>query len=110
MAELPEYVLNQDTDEIKPITGEIPTVSFEKPEDKESEITENVKKESITHHGSSEINQIPKAGTKYPRSGEIDLMKYADENFSQVPNGSARMIANELDVKGLLIISGISRK
>jgi len=66
--------------------------------------------ESITHHGSSEINQIPKAGTKYPRSGEIDLMKYADENFSQVPNGSARMIANELDVKGLLIISGISRK
>lgn len=43
---VPEYVIPQNTDEIKPITGEIPTVSFEKPEDKGSEITENVRKES----------------------------------------------------------------
>ena len=29
------------------------------------------------------INQSPKSGTTYPKSGEIDLMKYADENGNQ---------------------------
>lgn len=65
--------------------------------------------ESVTHHGSSEYSQTPKAGTKYPRSGEIDLMKYAAESLVNIPDGYTRMVANEQDVKGLLILSGISK-
>lgn len=40
----------------------------------------------------------------------IDLMKYAAESLINIPDGYTRMIANEQDVKGLLILSGISKK
>lgn len=67
-------------------------------------------KDSITHHGSSEYNQTPKSGTSYPRTGEIDLMKYAEEELSSMPDWDIRMVANSKDTAGLLFISGISRK
>lgn len=63
--------------------------------------------ESITHHGSSGIDQNPKTGTKYPSTGEIDLMKYADDELTDYQNWENRIIANEKDVSGLLIISSI---
>lgn len=37
--------------------------------------------DSITHHNSSEIWQVPKSGTNYPTSEEIYLMKYARGNL-----------------------------
>jgi len=66
--------------------------------------------ESAKHHDSSGYSQNPNSGTKYPRSGEIDIMKYADENLSKVPGWDVRLVANEKDVSGLIFISGISRK
>lgn len=66
--------------------------------------------ESVTHHGSSRYDQNPKSGTTYPRSGEIDLMKYAEEELSSIPTWDIRMVANEKDTMGLLFISGISKQ
>jgi len=66
--------------------------------------------ESVTHHGSSRYDQNPKSGTTYPRTGEIDLMKYAEEELSLIPNWNTRMVANEKDTMGLLFISGISKQ
>jgi len=66
--------------------------------------------ESVTHHGSSRYDQNPKSGTTYPRTGEIDLMKYAEEELSSIPNWNTRMVANEKDTMGLLFISGISKQ
>lgn len=66
--------------------------------------------DSITHHGSSEIWQVPKSGTSYPTSGEIDLMKYAKGNLTAIPNWDKNMVANKKDVTGLLFISGISKQ
>ncbi|EXB48249.1 PAAR motif family protein [Acinetobacter sp. 1000160] len=67
-------------------------------------------KESITHHGSSEIYQSPKKGTTYPMTGEMDLMKYAEGSLTSIPGWDARLIANEKDVISLIFISGISLK
>lgn len=66
--------------------------------------------ESVTHHGSSRYDQNPKSGTTYPHTGEIDLMKYAEEELSSIPNWNTRMVANEKDTMGLLFISGISKQ
>lgn len=66
--------------------------------------------DSITHHGSSEVWQVPKSGTSYPTSGEIDLMKYAEGSLTGIPNWDKNMVANKKDVTGLLFISGISKK
>ena len=66
--------------------------------------------ESIKHHDSSGYSQTPNKGTKYPSTGEIDLMKYAEDELSISPNWDTRIIANEQDVAGLLVISGISKK
>ena len=65
---------------------------------------------SNTHHGSSTIYQTPKLGTLYPKVGEIDLMKYAADSLGNSPDWEERMVANEQDVAGLLVISGISKK
>lgn len=56
------------------------------------------------------MNQNPKSGTKYPRAGEIDLMKYADEDLNRTPTWDASMVADSQDVTGLLFISGVSKK
>lgn len=66
--------------------------------------------ESVTHHGSSGYDQNPKAGTIYPKTGEIDLMKYAKGNLLTIYGWDTRMVANEKDTMGLLFISGISKK
>lgn len=66
---------------------------------------------SLTHHGSSTtVTQNPNPDTRYPRTGEIDLMKYADEDLSRIPTWGTRIVANSKDVTGLLFISGISKK
>ncbi len=65
--------------------------------------------ESVTHHGSSGYDQNPKAGTIYPKTGEIDLMKYAKGNLLTISGWDTRMVANEKDTMGLLFISGISK-
>jgi len=49
-------------------------------------------------------------GTTYPRSGEIDIMKYAEENENRIPGFYSRSVADEKDVVGLLYISGLSKK
>lgn len=51
--------------------------------------------ESVTHHGSSGYDQNPKAGTIYPKTGEIDLMKYAKGNLLTISGWDTRMVANE---------------
>lgn len=66
--------------------------------------------ESATHHGSSGIDQNPKSGTKYPTSGEIDLMKYAEDQLLVISDWDKKMVANSKDVASLLFISGISKK
>ena len=66
--------------------------------------------ESVTHHGSSHYSQNPKSGTTYPKTGEIDLMKYADETLSQVPGWDTRQVANSKDVTALICLSGIAKK
>lgn len=67
--------------------------------------------DSITHHDSSTtVTQNPNPDTRYPRIGEIDLMKYADEDLSRIPTWDTRIVANSKDVTGLLFISGISKK
>lgn len=53
------------------------------------------------------IFQTPNTGTTYPRTGEIDLMKYAAENENQISLFHERSVASEEDVIGLLYISGI---
>ena len=56
------------------------------------------------------IFQSPISGTRYPRTGEIDLMKYADENENNINLFHERSVASKEDVAGLLFISGISKK
>jgi len=58
------------------------------------------------------ITQYPLDGTQYPRVGEIDLMKYADENERSdvIKNFYQRSVAANEDVVSLLVISGISKK
>lgn len=66
---------------------------------------------SKSHKGTSGIVfQSPNSGTTYPRSGEIDIMKYAEENENKIPDFYNRSVADEKDVSGLLVISGISKK
>lgn len=65
--------------------------------------------ESVTHHGSSGYDQNPKTGTKYPQTGEIDLMKYADDELTSYSDWNTRIIANNKDVSGLISLSGISK-
>jgi len=63
------------------------------------------------HKGTSGIVlQSPNSGTTYPRTGEIDIMKYAEENENKISGFYSRSIADEKDVIGLLFISGISKK
>jgi hypothetical protein len=69
-----------------------------------------VNKDSQSHHGSSGIDQNPKSGTTYPTSGEIDLMKYAEDNLLAISDWDKKMVANNKDVASLLFISGISKK
>jgi hypothetical protein len=63
---------------------------------------------SWTHKGSTSLFQATKGGTPgYPKSGEIDLMRYYDDKkqsatFTQTVKDSR---ANELDVKCLLWMS-----
>lgn len=60
------------------------------------------------HKGTSGIVfQSPNDGTTYPRSGEIDIMKYAEENENRIPGFYSRSVADEKDVVGLLYISGL---
>jgi len=66
--------------------------------------------ESVTHYSSSEYWQTPKSGTKYLEAGEIDLMKYATGNLSSISNWDTRIVANQKDVIGLLLISGVYKK
>lgn len=56
------------------------------------------------------VTQSPQKGSKYPSSGEIDLMKYADENEYKIALFHERSVAAREDVIGLLVISGISKK
>lgn len=67
---------------------------------------------SKKHKESSSIFQSPVEGTKYPRTGEIDLMKYADENERSygIKLFSERSVAAQEDVASLIFISGISKK
>lgn len=68
---------------------------------------------SKKHKGSSTlISQSPATGTTYPRTGEIDLMKYADENTTDpsIQQFFERSVAANEDVASLMYISGIKRK
>lgn len=68
---------------------------------------------SKKHKGSSTLfTQTAMEGTTYPRTGEIDLMKYADENSrsSRISQFSERSVAAMEDVLGLIYISGIQQK
>lgn len=67
---------------------------------------------SKKHKGSSSIFQSPIEGTQYPRAGEIDLMKYADENErnKNIKLFFERTIAAQEDVASLIFISGINLK
>lgn len=66
---------------------------------------------SKTHKDSSTLlTQEPFSGSKYPHLGEIDLMKYAEENENDIPNFFQRSVAAQKDVVGLLFISGLAVK
>lgn len=67
---------------------------------------------SKKHKGSSSILQSPVEGTKYPRTGEIDLMKYADENERRydLKLFYERSVAAAEDVASLIHISGLDLK
>lgn len=60
---------------------------------------------SKTHKGSSTILQNVKKGTSYPMVGEIDIMKYVENN--QTTNFYDRVVASEEDVKSLIWIGGL---
>lgn len=63
---------------------------------------------SYKHKGSSSLFQNPTPGSKYPHSGEIDLMKYFDER--NPPDFYSRVKASETDVKSLLWLSRVKFK
>ena len=60
---------------------------------------------SKTHKGSSTILQNVKKGTSYPATGEIDLMKYAEN--TNTTNFYDRVVASEEDVKSLIWVGGL---
>lgn len=64
---------------------------------------------SKKHKGTSSLFQSPVEGTKYPRAGEIDLMKYAAENERSplIKLFFERTVAANEDVASLIYISGI---
>ena len=56
---------------------------------------------SYKHKGSSTWGQSPLKGTTYPKTGEIDLMKYTDEDF--LPKDFyERVVLSKEDVIGIL--------
>ena len=64
---------------------------------------------SYKHKGSSTWGQSPLKGTTYPATGEIDLMKYADEDF--LPKDFyERVVLSKEDVIGILWLSKINIK
>lgn len=64
---------------------------------------------SYKHKGSSTWGQSPLKGTTYPTTGEIDLMKYADEDF--LPKDFyERVVLSKEDVIGILWLSKINIK
>jgi len=67
------------------------------------------KEYSYKHKGSSTWGQSPLKGTTYPKTGEIDLMKYADEVF--LPKDFyERVVLSKEDVIGILWLSKINIK
>ena len=58
--------------------------------------------QSLNHEGSSYPWQTPNGTYQYPNVGELDLMKYTE---NQATEFYERVVANEMDVKGLLWIS-----
>ena len=64
---------------------------------------------SYKHKGSSTWGQSPLKGTTYPKTGEIDLMKYADEVF--LPKDFyERVVLSKEDVIGILWLTKINIK
>ena len=64
---------------------------------------------SYKHKGSSTWGQSPLKGTTYPKTGEIDLMKYTDEDF--LPKDFyERVVLSKEDVIGILWLSKINIK
>ena len=64
---------------------------------------------SYKHKGSSTWGQSPLKGTTYPTTGEIDLMKYVDEDF--LPKDFyERVVLSKEDVIGILWLSKIKVK
>ena len=58
-------------------------------------------KYSYKHKGTSTLLQDPIKNTPYPQKGEIDLMKYSDDNYKPFDYRD-RVILSEKDLKGLL--------
>ena len=58
--------------------------------------------ESLTHEGSSTTSQKPNNSYNYPSTGELDLNKYSGTSTTDFYE---RVVANEVDVKGLLWVS-----
>lgn len=66
---------------------------------------------SYTHKGTSHwsvILQDPVSGTRYPTSGEIDLMKYADDYLPL--DYYSRVILSKKDLLGLLWLSKLKNQ
>ena len=66
---------------------------------------------SYTHKGTSHwsvILQDPVSGTRYPTSGEIDLMKYADDYLPS--DYYSRVILSEKDLLGLIWLSKLKNQ
>ena len=64
---------------------------------------------SYKHKGSSTWGQSPLKGTTYPKTGEIDLMKYTDEDF--LPKDFyERVVLSKEDVIGILWLTKINIK
>lgn len=62
---------------------------------------------SNMHKGSSTVGQSPIQGSRYPNTGEIDLMKYAEGNKWGIIGYFDRMVASEKDVIGLIYLSRV---
>lgn len=65
---------------------------------------------SLTHKGTSTEFQTTIPGVKYPETGEIDLMKYAENSRydNDVIDFYGRVVASEKDVKSLIWVGGIT--
>ena len=65
---------------------------------------------SWIHKGTSTIFQNPKPNTPYPRSGEVDIMKYSHEDHppDSYPQFWDRNVAAEEDVQSLLWLSRVN--